>query len=352
MPRPDPALTSARHKTLHEVQHLRAIAVLLVILAHLHQAEARFFADPALGDFAFAGFAGVDVFFVISGFIIHHLYRGLSGLSPRFFLLRANRIYPLYWIFTGLALLGYLVMGPALTAGTEELDVAGSLALVPLGHPPVLQVGWTLTHELYFYLVYGLVLVLPARGRAIAALVWGGASLAALLAGWEPHPVWLALAISPFNLQFLAGVLLAEFEPAMRRRRLVPLILALAGAAMALVWAGEGGIDRLAASGDRVLILSPFAIGLVWTFLAWRPALPRAFEHLGDASYALYLSHLLVIGVLARLLPDVLDGSFLASPVYYSLGLAACLAIGLAAHHLLERPLLRLGKHWIGRVGQ
>ena len=152
--------------TLHEVQHLRAIAVLLVVLAHLHQSEARFFPQALLGDYAFAGFAGVDIFFVISGFIIHYLYRHRDRISARFFLDRINRIYPLYWLFTGLALTGYWVMGGALSATPGEIDIAGSLALIPLGHPPVLLVGWTLTHELWFYLVYGLCLGLPRPARA------------------------------------------------------------------------------------------------------------------------------------------------------------------------------------------
>ncbi|MHA6288812.1 acyltransferase family protein [Maricaulis sp. CAU 1757] len=339
----------AAHPILHEVQHLRALAVLLVVLAHLHQGEARFFPDAVLGDFAYVGFAGVDIFFVISGFIIHHLYRHRRTLSGRFFLDRANRIFPLYWIFTGLALVGYAVMADELRADPGDIDLAGSLLLFPLGHPPILQVGWTLTHELWFYGVYGLALALPRAGRAGLALLWGGLSLAVLVSGWQAPNAWLAVAVSPFNLQFLAGVLLAEFEPQARARRWLPLVMAGAGAGLALAWTADGGLTTLAAAGARVAVFTPLAVGVVWSFLAWRPALWRTVERIGDASYAIYLSHLLVIGVLARMLPQLVPVPALLSALYWPLGLGACLIVGVLTHYLLERPLLVAGKALIAR---
>lgn len=341
-----------RRETLHDIQHLRAIAVLLVVIAHIHQADARFLAPSLLGDFAFTGFAGVDIFFVVSGFIIHHLYRTHNGLDLRFFLNRANRIYPLYWIFTAAALAGYAVMGDGLTSDPDNLDIAASLALVPQGHPPVLQVGWTLTHELYFYLAYGLWLALPGRARLAAAVAWGGVTLVA-----QPfdavlsHP-WAALLLSPFNLQFLAGALLAQSGSLRSRawaRWLAPA-LALAGLTGAIAWtAAGGGLPALSDPRLRVLAYTPFAVGTVWAFRIWQPALPQVFERAGNASYSIYLSHILVIGVMARAAAGLGAGTVWMSPLFHAAAFIVCLGVGWISHVALERPLLGLGKRAIGR---
>ena len=90
-----------------EVQYLRALAVLLVLIGHINQSEMRVLDGDVLGSVGFFGFSGVDVFFVISGFIIHTLYRDHTGLDWRFFLNRLNRIYPMYWLVTLVGIAGF-----------------------------------------------------------------------------------------------------------------------------------------------------------------------------------------------------------------------------------------------------
>ena len=338
------------HKTLFEIQHLRAIAVLMVVVAHIHQANGRFFDSPVLGQASLFGFAGVDVFFVLSGFIIHHLYKDHSGFDLRYFLNRLNRILPLYWIFTGLAVAGYFAMGSALSRPLEELDIFASITLIPTGQMPILQVGWTLTHELYFYLAYGLALLLPRPMRLWAALAWALASLAYILLPHGLNSPWLTLAFSPFNMLFLSGVALAALFPRIQRLRIPALILLVAGLALGLTWTHIHGLDGLAAAPLRVVILAPFAMGLVASFLAWTPPLGRAFATLGDWSYAIYLSHILVIGVLARLMPRFTGDGLAGGLALYAAGLVAALALGGLAHILVERPLLIQGKRLIARL--
>ena len=333
-----------RHTTIVEIQHLRALAVLLVVIAHIHQADARFFPGPLLDRTAYFGFAGVDVFFVLSGFIIHHLYRDHSGFDARYFLKRINRIYPLYWIFTGLALIGYAVMGDSLTRSAGELDLLASLTLAPANDLPVLLVGWTLTHELYFYLAFGLTLILPPRWRLWPALAWGMATIAA---SWllppAPSP-WLGVLFSPFNLLFLAGIGLSAWRDRLPAWRWPLLVLAVAGLAGGLAWTHGGGLSAIDDARLRVPVFAPFAIGTSAAWLAWRPHLPALAARIGDWSYAIYLGHLLAIGVLARTLPDAIW-----SPVFYAVCLAVCLALGWLTHILVERPLLRAGKGLIDK---
>lgn len=337
-------------KGIAEIQYLRALAVLMVVAGHIHQAESRFFGDALFSDAAYFGFAGVDLFFVISGFIIHYLYGNRPRPSARYFLKRINRIYPIYWIFTALALLGYVTIGDSLTRETGELDILASLTLIPTGQPPILMVGWTLTHELYFYLAYGLFLALPGRYRVWAAAAWAGAAVLFALVFYEAQSPWLHLVFSPFNLQFLAGVLLAHVYGGLRRTRWLALVPAAAGVALALWWMHGHGLDGMEDLRLRVALFSPFAIGTVWAALAWAPRLPAFAARIGDWSYSIYLGHLLAIGVLARLLPRYIDGSFWASPAFWSVSLTACLAFGALSHYALELPLLRTGKAAIARL--
>ncbi|WP_203293085.1 acyltransferase family protein [Maricaulis parjimensis] len=339
-----------QHKTLIEIQFLRAIAVLMVVVAHVHQANDRFFETPVLGQASLFGFAGVDVFFVLSGFIIHYIYRAHRGFDAHYFLNRMNRVLPLYWIFTGFAVAGYFAMGDSLTRSRDELDLIGSLTLIPTGQTPILPVGWTLTHELYFYLVYGLGLLLPRSWRGWAAALWAVSSLAYILAPHTIASAWLDMMFSPFNFLFLAGIGLAALLPVMARLRIVaPLVLA-AGLAGGLVWTHFNGIDGLAAAPERVAVLAPFAIGLVATFLAWSPRFPALLARIGDWSYAIYLSHILVISVLARIVPDLIGGSLLAGLAFHAICLIACLILGGLTHVLLERPLLNRGKAMVARL--
>ena len=328
-----------------ELQYLRALAVMLVVVGHTHQTEGRFFADPLLGGFAYFGFSGVDVFFVISGFIIHHIYGKSAGFSPRFFLARLNRVLPLYWVYTAIAVAGYLlVFGDGPDTALRQKDWLATLTLFPVGYPPILPVAWTLTHELYFYLVYAIYLALPLAMRPWAVLVWSGLTLARLFGFAEGASPLVGLIVSPFNLLFLAGALIAQFSDRLMAMRGLAMGLAAAGAALGLAWTTAYGIEGLPDPAIRVPVFAPFAIGTVWAVLAWRPRLPALAARIGDWSYACYLGHILVLDLLARILAPYLSGTVFASPVYYTLAITATLVLAWLSHRLIERPLLKLGK--------
>ena len=340
------------HAEIIELQYLRAIAVLMVVIGHLHQAGNRFLGADGLGPAGFTGFAGVDVFFVISGFIIHTLYRDAKGPTLAFALKRLNRIFPLYWIFTALTFAGIIALADRITLSDRSIDWLTTLTLFPSGHPPLLLVGWTLIHELYFYLAYGLALFLPRRWRIGAAAVWATLTVMAIGEVIQPDQPWAVLALSGFNLQFLAGVILAEFRDQLPRLRGAASLVALFGLALAIGWTSAFGIDGLSHADTRAIIFVPLAIGMVWAVLAWRPRWPKALAAIGDWSYAIYLGHLLVISVLARLLPELIPGVLPGLLVLYATGLGASILLGALTHRLVEQPLLVAGKALIARVSR
>ncbi len=286
------------------------------------------------------GAAGVDLFFVISGFII--VLVGGQGVAPAAFLrARALRVVPLYWLLTLVVAGAGLAMGKAADPGR----LLASLAFWPRAgldgrDDPVLIQGWTLNYEAFFYLAFAAVLLLPVRFRLLTLTgVFAGLSLA----GLAVHPAGVAGAAytSPLLLEFLAGAWLCRAW----QRKVVPqggrAALLLAAGVLALAvqagaeQVGAGLSDRwqVVAWGLPALLILAGALGLeAGGALPWVPGL-RA---VGDASYALYLTHLMVLwAVLPVLHPWPVA-------VAFPLALLACVAAALLVHHGMERPVARL----------
>jgi peptidoglycan/LPS O-acetylase OafA/YrhL len=343
--RPGPAA----RPLIPEVQILRGIAVLLVLFGHIQSVAAQHFPDPLLGLFARAGFAGVDVFFVISGYIIHTLFAG-GRTDWRFFADRANRIFPLYWIYTLILVGGMIALGAVTMEPENGPDFWASFFLLPQWDPPILPVGWTLTHELYFYLVYGLWLSLPHRLKPWAAGIWALATLIVGGAddGFTPET---KVVFSLFNLQFLAGALLAQYEFRLSRIRLVfPVLIAVFGT-LSLVLIGLHSEAVVTDPRPRVALFGPLAVGVVGAMLTYVHGLRSTWlERIGDWSYSLYLSHLLVLTTVALVIARLVDDGPAGAFAYYGLGLAACVIWAAISFYLAERPLLRLGKRFTRRA--
>ena len=135
---------------IRNVQALRGVAVLLVVAAHLCIVEGRFAGDGMLPQSGEIGFVGVDLFFVISGFVMVTVTRGRFGRwrqVGRFLYHRATRIYPLYWVVSTAVLCALLVRPEWINASQGgQVDIFRSFALLPQPGLPLLAVGWTLIH--------------------------------------------------------------------------------------------------------------------------------------------------------------------------------------------------------------
>lgn len=336
---------------LHALQSLRAVAALLVLAGHGAQISGRFFAEPVTSGQWTLGFAGVDLFFVISGFVMVYITqgkpRGDARFIGRFAYARFTRIYPVYWFFTALALAAYLFIPATLNRELADLHIWQSFTLWPIENAlPILHVGWTLTHEIYFYAVFALILVFPER--------W----LPALLAGWaafviagslmlDGGPAIAALIVNPLTIEFilgaLAGMLICSGEKRFARTALLIAALWLAAAAW-LIWpenadAFPSGWARVAAFGIPSALIVYGAVSLE---MQGRLKPPGWLVILGDWSYALYLSHLLVLSALVRVWVSVLpDFGPLANFAFLIVSLVACIAVSGAAFRLLEYPALK-----------
>ncbi len=338
-----PALKTQSRRII-SIQVCRGLAALLVVLAHLHGIETKYCATDHLYLFEH-GALGVDLFFVISGVVIASVTAGKFG-SPGnagvFLYHRLARIFPIFWIYTTLTLIAH-----HLNNDDQAFNVLASYLLVPNHLPMVLLQSWTLSYELYFYLVFFLLLLLvPERIAPWLLALWGIAVVALKLhIGLSPHAV-VQLLINPSVLEFLAGCLLFHIY---RRGRLHPsigialLITSLLGLAAIIVYTDP--ISIVDHPWQRPLIYGAFAtLFLLAAMELERTTLIRylpILSSIGDWSYSIYLSHALVLSVVASVITNLLPHQ--ASILLIALiGLPAVIIFGYLSYIYLERPLLHL----------
>lgn len=237
---------------LYGIQVLRALAALMVAIHHV-QADAAFLAARAGTDFtpsrALPWTAGVDLFFVISGFIMVHSSAGLFDRpdGARLFVARRiARIVPLYWAATTL-FLAVLLASPALVnSGTPSpAQIAASYLFWPMANAagewqPIYSLGWTLNYEMLFYALFGAALLAP--GRLVVPLVC--AALAGLVAAQAlsgPLPLPFGFWGQPIVLEFAAGMAVGLLRrKGLRLDGRLRWLMAAAGIALFVIASGDG----------------------------------------------------------------------------------------------------------------
>lgn len=334
------------------VQALRFAAATAVVVTHaVDLAGTRLGLETALsgGTLENFGAVGVDVFFVISGFIIATTTRGQAGVGAAgaFLWRRFRRVAPIYWLLSLPILIGMA------RGGTLSPEVAAATFLFwPFSGMemtfPALGPGWTLCFEMLFYAGFGLAM---AGGRRVG---WGlvGAYGAMLAAGLVVATPVLRFWGAPIIVEFLLGVGIAwVWRSAPRRLGLWAVGLALLGFGLGLVF-GYGGIDDVRALNDPWNGLRRAAVwGLPSALLVFGVVrmertdrapgrLGRAAAFMGDASYSIYLVHVLVIRALGRMF----ESGMVALPgdAVVVVTVLASLAAGAVVHVWVEQPLLRL----------
>jgi len=333
---------------LGTVEAGRAIAALLVVLFH---ASTAFIAAPhywnrvVFGQAFDFGYAGVEFFFVLSGFIIAHVHAGDIGRPPqlrRYALRRLVRIYPVYWlVLGGVLLLTVLPLGLVRAAPPTTPVLLSSILLAGAdSRPSVLVVAWTLYHEVAFYLVFGL-WILDRWLGALVSLVWLALVLARLFGVGELGFVPRYLS-SEFNLLFPVGILvwwLAE-RAVMPWPRRVMLLAALAFAAIGYE---AVFIRRWPESLEHLGFGLASALGLFAMVSAERAGqlrVPRWLVLFGGASYALYLTHYSLLSLLAKLMVKAGLRDRIPAEVAFFVMVLVVVALGYGFHRLVERPML------------
>jgi peptidoglycan/LPS O-acetylase OafA/YrhL len=347
-------------KKNESIQVLRAVAALFVV--HLHAISTiSTHGRPRQTlylNFKHFGASGVDIFFAISGFILSSVVLNAStaGISRSrraldFLFRRFIRIFPIYWVISFF----FVLEQARLHHVTLDRFLNSYLLLPSLSFPiplPLLYVGWTLVFEMFFYYLIALNLFFGSR-RVVERTILTILALLALGSFIGLHRPVLILLANPINLEFLFGCLIGLAYARFGKRHALGTALLLTGAALLASTLVLGFVPRVdlgnadwilngTLSWLRVAVWGvPAAMitaGLVFRFTPIRSSFGRFGVYLGDASYSIYLSSLIILffydhfyAPVARFGPDI--NIFLSFLVV--------VAVGLLCYRFLERPLTR-----------
>lgn len=321
---------------LQSLQCWRAYGAFAVLLFHINCSLIEIYHIDSFKTTLGHGGSGVDVFFVLSGFVIYLSTAKGSKLSTYLFK-RFSRIYPIYW----LTVIPLFTMSLAMK-NQQPHDPASLLGscLLLFGHESYNGVSWTLSYEVYFYLLFaGAVLhrafgyVLVALGVLIAGLAITGVT--------PPGPRILALMLDPIVLEFLAGIVAARiYELRLISSRKFAAFLFVTGLGYYL-WSGALDLPRVAGFGVASFLLVLSSSALESQRKLSNGPLLRILCSLGEASYVLYLIHLPIVRVVLKGMAPYLRGSVVGlSLTCCLLCLAICL-LSIFVHRFVELPLLR-----------
>jgi peptidoglycan/LPS O-acetylase OafA/YrhL len=345
------------------IQILRGVAALAIVVLHaLHDAgqiTARaggVFHAPVLP----LG-AGVDLFFVISGFVMVVASKRLFAQpgSGRLFLgRRVARIVPIYWVVTTAFLVILLARPGVLNSEAPSLaEAIKSYLFIPYLKEadglmqPIYKLGWTLNYEMFFYLAFAVAVMLPAF-RAVAALSAFMIGLVLLGLWLDPAPGPLSFWTQAIILEFVAGMWIGlAWLRGLRIGVGAAASLVLAGLAILLLTDPDAvdfaGVQRLWRWGLPAALIVAAAALLPMPRLDGSPA-AAALSRVGDASYALYLCHPFALRGLAVIWERAGLGQTLGPWAYV---VAATLLATLASfviYALFEKPVTARVQGWLG----
>jgi exopolysaccharide production protein ExoZ len=330
------------------IQILRFFAALAVVAFHALGAPPKGFevSESAISFALSYGGRGVDLFFVISGFVIFYATHSATLTPAEFLRRRVERIVPLYFVVI-FAVTMLAITLPA-TFGTPDWytprHIVKSLAFIAFtdGDMPVVYVGWSLEYEMYFYLATALLMALTREVWRNIVMMFSAVAMLGQIPGVAATLGNYAFFADSMILEFVLGVIVGWVFVNGRTRWLMPVAAACAIAAV------------LVSDPASRVIISGLPSACLVAAAAWLsrkridPSWPeRALARLGDASYSIYLAQVETVSLASTSIAGLLP----AIPPLLLLVATTCIvvALGLALNILVERPLLKLCRHLGGQ---
>ncbi|CAN7417651.1 acyltransferase [Phenylobacterium sp. LjRoot219] len=331
----------ARQPTIVNLQALRFVAAFLVVIGHV-QGEAARLVEGYEKWLPIPWAVGVDIFFAISGFVMVLTAADKAGsvtAAKEFLWRRLLRIGPIYWIFTTLA----VAMAVLLHNKLSWSEVLASYAFLPWAEvpfdvrpTPILDVGWTLNYEMAFYTLFAVAMLLPKRWSLLALSAF-------LIALTAVHPLVPKISppfftwTNPIILEFVAGMWLGvAYRSGFRLPVAGSVALTMAGIALlAFLWNAFGESLRFITWGVPGFLI--VAAVVLSKDSRENTIIGSAMKLGGDASYALYLSHIFSLNAVSMVWKKLpVDDNALAYIVFATL---VSVPAGIFVHLFVERPV-------------
>lgn len=327
---------------LKSLQILRFVAATSVAYFHI-------FANPNFGSF------GVDIFFVLTGFVIALVIQSNNN-SYSFAINRIARITPLYWLLTSL-LFVLITIKPELFSvsivnSANIINFAKSLFFIPyagaFGVTPIISLGWTLNYEMFFYLCVWISLLI-SKSHALKItfiLITSAFFLFGNLLSNKVANIFFGLEII---FEFILGFVAYQLYAKKFLNFLTTKIFVVAAIAIYVFMAV---IESYGIIGNRFILfgLPSFAlvicsVRLESIFHNSQAYITRLLVSMGDASYATYLTHWYVIVFLRKILSEKLGLFDFYSPIGIFFSLSLALVVGQITYKLVDKPLNKLLKN-------
>jgi len=331
-------------KKLDSIQVLRGIAAVAVVLFHLMAVEKKYsLGFKVLPDFFRIGQSGVDLFFVISGFIMALITydNNKKTKSVNFLLKRICRIFPVYWFYTFITLCIFLAV-PAWVNSSQgnNFNLLASVFLFPAKTLPLVMVGWSLVFEFYFYIVFSLLLLFSKKIKYIIIAVW---ALLLIIANifYEPNHYLIAFFLSPYPLEFIFGIFCCEAFK--RTRKGLPLWLLISSIIICLVL-----IFVCYQKFYGQLLIQSICFGLLYSSLLYSVVsletfynvlFPKILTRIGDSSYSIYLSHVLIISAAGRFFGKFFlsQSSIILGLLFFIITIALVIIYSFLSYQIIEK---------------
>ncbi|MDX6040417.1 acyltransferase family protein [Scandinavium lactucae] len=341
---------------LLSIQLLRGLAALLVVLHHIAFKEKVYGVNGL--EWLHIGASGVDLFFIISGFIMCYATHNKEMSFSKFIFLRFERIIPLYWLFTTLALFVFIMYPHLVNSSGGHTSVINSYFLIPTSDKYLVQNGWTLSYEFYYYIIFSFFIFLTknrfVRYLGIVLTLFGLATIGQLFVA---HNTLIKFIFSDWLYEFAMGVVSFYLFAKYKLEKKTGLILICVGVVL------------LGYKNNHMYLLSSMpgalSVGLpMWLifhgFLALEEWLGKGNNIylkvgvlLGYSSYSLYLVHPFILSPVAMILKKI----HLNIPYVFSVGLLVPAIISGAIVYLyIEKPmvnylkLIRVGRGFNGKI--
>ena len=345
------------------LEAFRGVAALLIVAFHATDLFSLKFNQPFLLSVFEFGDSGVDFFFVLSGFFLalsSFRYIGHQNQAKDFLLKRCLRMYPLYWLISVCVIPIYFLV-PSFGKGYETSFgvILKSLLLIPQPHAPILSVAWFLSHLIFFYILFLLMILWPTSGYKLVATVLSLSVAYILLDVFSGFQLrndthfLINFILSYHNLEFAAGFGLGLFFRRNELKGSTSLLLLTTGC---LAFLGFGLLDvyglNISSEVSSISHYYEFATygsasvlvvaGAAFLEKRRRLSINRGVLTLGAASFSIYLTHYLLLSVFTKGIELMGVTGIGLQTLTMSIACVVTVLIGCGVHFFLEKRLVLL----------